>query len=446
MQMSNHEVNVSQRPFEADKQAMLEKAWARIDRERLRELLCAMVDIPSPTGEERRLAEFVSAHMADAGLEACCQPLDDTQANAEGRLRGVGDGPTLLLYAPLDTDFTGNVEEDCPGVGAELPPELTPKAISSGDYVVGLGAVNPKGFAACVITAAEAIQRAGLPLYGDLIVGLGAGGMPTNQSPTSASPKWNVGQGRGCSFMLEQGIFTDYAIIAKPGWAVAWEEVGLCWFKVNVKGTLGYVGSRLSAGYDNAILHAATVVREIEDWFPTYAERNKSGLVKPQGTVGAIEGGWPHKPSFIPASCVLHVDLRISPRTAPIEAKRQFAEALNEIQARHPEIRIEWDMILSIPGSHTDPQSWIVQSCMRGWEALEGRPHFPIANTSGATDANILRNRGIPTARLGLPRAEAGTSALMRRGASLASMERLIKCLIYGAIDTCGRRYHEIGA
>jgi hypothetical protein len=37
-------------------------------------------------------------------------------------------------------------------------------------------------------------------------------------------------------------------------------------------------------------------------------------------------------------------------------------------------------------------------------EAETGRPHEPARRTSGATDANILRRRGIPTVRVGLPK------------------------------------------
>jgi acetylornithine deacetylase/succinyl-diaminopimelate desuccinylase-like protein len=386
--------------------------------------------------------------MKQAGLEAFYQPINDLQGNAVGQLKGCGGGPDLLLYAPLDTDFTGIEEEDCPGVGIELPPDLRTKASVENGYVVGLGAVNPKGFATCVVTAAEAIKRSGIKLRGNIVVGLGAGGMPSNKSRKTSLPHWNIGQGTGCSFMLEQGIRGDFAIIAKPGWAVAWEEVGLCWFKVMVKGNLGYVGTRHTAAYSNAIVNATIVIQELEKWFPLYSDRNRSGLVAPQGVVGAIEGGWINKPSFIPANCTFYVDLRISPRTDPMEAKRQFADAIATIHARHPDIVIDWEMVLSIPGESTDPGNWIIQSCMRAWEFVEGRAHKPILNTSGATDANILRNRGIPTARIGLPRisdAVLGHSNVSPRAASIANMERLTRCLIYCAIDTCARDYSDVG-
>src|SRR5919201_541081 len=94
-----------------------------------------------------------------------------------------------------------------------------------------------------------------------------------------------------------------------------------------------------------------------------------------------------------------------------MQVKRELGEALAEIAAAHPGLEVDHEMILSIPGTHTDPRSWIVQSLMRAWERREGRPHTPITGTSGATDAAILRGRGIATARLGLPRTQPPAAA-----------------------------------
>lgn len=441
--MTEQMVYVKPLPFTDMQQRWLEQAWPEITSERLKKLLVEMVNISSPTGEERRLAEYAASYMKEVGLEARYQPIDEQQGNAIGRLKGNGTGPELLLYAPLDTDFSGIEEEDCPGVGKELPSELRPQARVEDGYVTGLGAVNPKGFATCVISAAEAIRRANIPLQGDLIVGLGAGGMPTNKRRSGTIHRYNIGQGTGCAFMLEQGVRGDFAIIAKPGWSVAWEEVGLCWFKIQVQGKLGYVGTRHMAGYKNSIVLAATLIHELEDWFPRYTARNTSGLVAPQGVVGAIEGGWNYKPAFIPATCTLYVDLRVSPRTDPMCVKRQFGEAVAEIQARHPGMEIDWEMTLAIPGGHTEPSSWIVQSCVRAWEFVEKRPHTPTFNTSGATDANILRGWGIATARMGLPRTVGGR--VSARAATVSNMQRLVQCLVYSIIDTCSRTRSEVG-
>ncbi len=438
------DVAVQQRPLSAQQREWLERAWGQIRAEDLARLDADMVGIPSPTGEERQLAEFLAEHLAKAGLEGIYQPIDERQGNAIGRLRGSGDGASLLLYAPIDTAFAGN-QEDVPWIGPSVRRDLRPGGHIEDGYVVGAGAENPKAYATCVAAAAEAVARAAVPLRGSLLVGLGAGGMPTNRRP--GLERWNTGQGNGCSFMLEQGYRGDFAILAKPGYAVSWEEVGLCWFQVRVKGALNYTGIRHIVPYRNPIVAAARVIDGLETWFPEYSKRHTSGLVAPQGSIGAIESGWKHKPAFVPAVCNLYVDVRISPRTDPAQLDYEFGQALAHIQADNPGLELEHDMILSIPGTHTDPESWVVQSLMRGWEAVEGQPHKPILNTSGATDAAILRSRGLPTARLGLPRhpAPAAYPGFSMGTVSPAAMERLTRCIVYAVIDTCTRPREDVG-
>lgn len=388
----------------AEQRAWVEAAWERITPERLTELVVGMVDIPSPTGEEAPLARWLTERLADAGLEAAYQEIDDRQGNAVGRLRGTGGGEDVLLYAPIDTLTVGDADEDVPWIGPELRADMVPAAQVHGDHVLGLGASNPKGHGAAVVAAAEAIAAAGIPLRGDLLVGLGAGGMPTNGRTARGLTRRNTGQGVGCSFLLEQGVWADHAVIAKPGWAVAWEEVGLCWFEVRVRGSFSYVGSRHRMPYRNPIAHAATVITALERWFPEYSARHTDGLVAPQGIVAAVEGGWPRMASVTPALCRFHVDLRTSPRSTPADVRREFGAALDAITAAHPEIELDWDMVLAIPGTHTPPDAPVVRAATDAWEELTGRPHEPIVANSGATDANILRARGLPTARIGMDR------------------------------------------
>jgi acetylornithine deacetylase/succinyl-diaminopimelate desuccinylase-like protein len=439
------DVSVQPRALTPEQRGWLERAVAAIDTERLARLVVEMTNIPSPTGEEAPLAQYLASYMEQAGLDAFYQPIDEQAGNAVGRVRGRGDGAELLLYAPLDVQFTDSTDEDTPGLGARMPPEWKAEGRFENGNFHGAGAVNPKGYAACCIAAAEAIQRAGVPLRGTVLVGLGAGGMPTNKRPVPHIKRYNIGQGSGCAFMLEQGVRGDFAIIAKPGYSVSWEEVGLSWFRVRVKGLQGYSGRRHVSPYKNPIVEATKVIAELETWFPEFTARYTSGLVAPQGVVGAMDAGWPHKPAFFPANVDLYVDLRVGPRTDPMEVKYQLSQALQRIQAAHPELDLEWDMVLAIPGRRTDPRNWIIQSCMRAWEHVEGRPHVSLRNTSGATDAAILRGWGVPTARLGIP----GESENAQRGGPrpthIASMERLIRCLVYSIVDTCTSTREEVG-
>lgn len=439
---------ITRLPLSAEQASWYARILAEVNRNRLREIVVEMTSIASPTGEEGPLAEHLVARGRRVGLESTCQVIEGGQANALLRHPGQGDGADLLLYAPIDTHTVGIKADDVPWVGDKLREDMVPRASVHGDYVIGLGANNPKGHAACILAAVEAVARAGAPLRGAVLAGFGAGGMPVNPRPSEA--RREVGHGRGCAFMLEHGFRGDFAVIAKTGWAVAWEEVGLAWFRVRVHGALNYAGIRHFVRYENPIVRAATVIGELERWFAEYTKANTSGLVAPQGSLGAIEGGWTYKPTFVPAACDLYLDLRISPRTSVPDVQRQFEDAMTGLRRRHPEIPLTWEMLLAVPGTHTDPGSWIVQSCVRGWEDVEGRPHAPRANQSGATDANILRGHGLPTARVGMARVpdDAPMPDDFSKGMNVVSvreMERLTRCLVYVIVDTCLRSRREVG-
>ncbi|MBC9713231.1 peptidase dimerization domain-containing protein [Streptomyces sp. TRM66268-LWL] len=431
--------------LDEQRRSWVSEAWRHVTDERLRELLIGLVGIPSPTGDERPLAEHIAATLASAGLRAACQPIDARQANAWARLEGDRTGPDLMLYAPIDTLTVGEESEDVPWIGPKLREDMRPAATVYDDLVTGLGASNPKGHAACVMMAAEAIALAGVPLTGDLVVAFGAGGMPTNARP--GSDRFNTGQGVGCSFLLEQGVWTDYAVIAKPGWTVSWDEVGLVWFEVTVHGTHTYVGSRHRLPYENAIGRAGDVVRHLERWFAEYAERHTAGTVAPQGIVASVRGGWPRMAAVTTAACTLRVDLRIAPETTPLRAKREFTAALDELKRSLPGLDATVEMILAIPGTSTSRESWVFRSAVAGWEALEGRPHEVVRGNSGATDANILRGRGIPTVRVGMPKvADAPFDIDFARGmntVSVREMQKLTRHLIRTAVDTVTRARAE---
>ncbi|MFF4415479.1 M20 family metallopeptidase [Streptosporangium sp. NPDC001559] len=429
--------------LDGDRRDLVAAAWRHVTGDRLRELLRGLVDIPSPTGGERPLAEHIAATLTAAGVTAAVQPLDDRQANAWGRLPGDGGGPDLMLYAPIDTLTTGREDEDVPWIGPALRPDMRPAARVEGDLVTGLGAGNPKGHAACVLMAAEAVHRAGLPLAGDLLVAFGSGGMPANAAPGAG--RRNVGQGVGCSYLLEQGLWADFAVIAKPGWTVSWEEVGLAWFEVVVHGVHTYAGSRHRLPYENAIARAGEVAVRLERWFAGYAERHTEGTVSPQGVVAAIEGGWPYRAAVTPAACRLLVDLRLSPRTTPMEAKREFGAAIEGIRAELPGVPVTFEMVLAVPGTASDPGGWVAREAVAAWEAAEGRPHEVALGNSGATDANILRGRGVPTVRIGMPKIAGLDFSLGMNTADVREMERLTRLLVRVAVNTVTRSRTEVG-
>jgi LysW-gamma-L-lysine carboxypeptidase len=95
------------------------------------DLLYAMLEIPSLSGEEQKLAEFLVPQMEDLGLSTHI----DEAGNVVGDI-GRGDGPVIMLLSHMDT------------VGPVLPTRR------DGERLYGRGAVDAKGPLATMICAA----------------------------------------------------------------------------------------------------------------------------------------------------------------------------------------------------------------------------------------------------------------------------------------------------
>jgi acetylornithine deacetylase/succinyl-diaminopimelate desuccinylase-like protein len=350
-----------------------------------------------------------------------------------------------MLFAPLDSATTGVAEEEVPWIGPELPAEHRPQARVEGSTVGGLAASNSKGHIVAGIAAAAAIARAGVPLNGRIVLAFGAGGAPTHKRP--ALDRANVGLGAGCEFLLQQGVRADFAIVTKPGFTVQWEEPGLCWFRIRIHGVQSYAGRKHLVPDANPILRAGAIIPALERWLQDYARRHTRGLVAPQGVIGAIQGGWTHKPAFTPAACDLYVDLRIAPDTTPMQAWRELAAGLRAIRRDlgPGAPAIDCEMVAAVEGPATAPDAWIVGSCTRAWERVEQRAHAPDTATSGQTEAVILRRHGIPTARIGLPTHVLSNGEHTMGVATAEGMHKLARVLLHTLVDTCTRSLSEVG-
>ena len=426
---------------------LLARALGAIDRDRVAGRCAALVDIPSPTGDERPLAEWIASELAASGITTYVQPIDDRQANAVAELGAAGDGPDLMLYAPIDTLTTGNDAEDVPWLAAELPDHARPIARRHDGRIVGLGAHNPKGHAACVMAAIEALAAAEVTLRGRLIAAFGAGGMPTNARAASA-PRCHTGHGVGASFLLERGVWADAAVIAKSGWAVAWEEVGLAWIDVEVAGIHTYVGARHRLPYRNPIVDAGRVAAHLEAWFPEYSARHASGLNEPQGIVAAAEAGWWRMAAVVPASARLRVDLRLVPGQSPLDAWRELDAAVDDLRHGADPIDVHTRLAVAVPGSRTPPDHWITTTAIDAWSASRAQriarspPRAePPTPTSCATAAS-------PPCAWGLPKATDGGSELgFAEGMNTVdvdALEQLTRLLVTTAVLAGSRSREEL--
>ena len=390
---------------------MIEPLVDAIDPARLVKTCAAIVDVAAPTGYERPCAERIMELLGEVGLVGELVAADDRAASvichipARGPL--AGSRPTIMLYSPIDTVTTGDPADDVPQVADAISGHLLPSAVVSPDgmLVSGLGAQNPKGHAACIHEVA-AVLSAAVDLPGDVIVAFCAGGMPT--FALDHDDRTDTGHGVGVAALLDHldktGRFPDAAIVAKTGWFVQHEEVGLAWIDVVVRGTHTYVGARHRLRYRNAIADGARIVLALEEAFADGPGSQVTDSLEPQAMVGSFHGGWTRMAAFTPASVRLRIDQRLLPGESGLDAQSRVEAVLDRLRAEDPALDATTEISVDIAASHTEENHWICDAGRTAWEQMEGRPHVPPNGQSGSTDANIIRNRGIPTIRIGLPK------------------------------------------
>lgn len=432
-------------PFSVAQSQWYELARAKLNPKRLQQLLFEISNIHSPTGATREASEFMSRHMQGIGMRSRYYPMSDITGNVLGERRGSGGGATVLLYAPIDTHLDRTPgEELLTGDGQEA--DLQPFAQQVDDWVFGLGSSNPKAMIATLTEVATALLEADVPLVGDLLLGMADGGMPVDISARHA------GMSNGVMHMLNRGMYPDFAIIMKPWNWVYHEEPGMAWFKLKVKGTLGYAGVPHDIpGFRSSVLPAAKVIQELQQWILAYTDRNTSGVIAPHGWIAGVRGGDVERPAFPSAVTEIFFDVRVNPRVSPADVKAQFAAFVVDLKSRFPDLDLDWEQYGSVPGGSTDPENWIVQSCKRGWELIEQRPHGMPDMLAGQTDGAALRRFGVPTARIGWPWPATGAPLPVAEGLGgmgATYIPDLMPCaekILYALIDTLTRPRHELG-
>ncbi|MBM2831474.1 MAG: hypothetical protein HW414_526 [Dehalococcoidia bacterium] len=389
-----------------------EVALSRIDKEKLTGLLCAMVDINSPTGEEKECARFLTGYMSGLGLKANLQDLEGARANAIGVLPGSGGGPTLLFVGHLDTTLSGRPEEDYPWVGT-LAPGFKPKSYIKDDRVYGLGSFNMKGGLVCAVMAVDAVRRSGVKLKGDVVVAGVAG--ESEKSPVDGlhrsfrGPRYN-GAGFGVRHMVRHGVVCDYVIEPEPSdLYVANVRTGYLRVKVIVKGNFAYqafVSPEVSRR--GAIEQAYRVVDAVNRWAPQYTKKNTYdsglGVITPHVTIGAIEGGVPYFSAYVPAICNLYLDIRTNPDQSAAEVLAELDGVLGEEAGKEPHFGYELEVYYTnVPGTVTSAGSYVVQAMLRAQERVLGQRQkaYPSWVANPSSDASTFRQIGIPVVTCG---------------------------------------------
>jgi len=376
-------------------EGMKEVALKKVSKERVTEIACDLVNIPSPTGYEKNCADYIIDIYNKLGLKVIPQEFDEERANAIGILKGNGTGATLMLNGHLDTSYVGD-ERYLPD-----KPGYKPKAIIDDDWIYGLGVYNMKGGLAAFIHAVEAIKAAGIELNGDLVIACVAGEIEKSQVDNYQGQLYRGGV-CGTWYAITHGAIADFAVVGEPtGMTVMRAHGGYVWTRITLVGDPKH--TVFGRTQDNTINNMMKVAQKVQEWGDDYEKRQSYLGMDASVTLSAIEGGWPYRCSRVPVYCTLYVDTRLMPGQSPLQVQRELEALVKKVQEEDEDIgRLHLDMNIFMNqwGSECEPEEYVFQEMQAAHKEIMGSEP-DITAVPFASDACELVAHGIPALNYG---------------------------------------------
>ena len=412
---------------------------AYIDRDELAQLGCDLVNIPSPTGQEKAVAEYILHWFQENGLKPVRQDVEVDRPNAVGVLKSDGTGLSLGFNGHMDTSFTGT-QEDLRMIAAVEPDSELKGSIKDGK-VRGLGISNMKGGVAAFMMAGKALKKSGIKLRGDVIFAAVVGEI----SRTPIGP-WQTkeyrGEGAGTRHLLTHGMHSDYALVADGSdMNIVWTQTGVVQIKITTFGKAEAAWGTKRSTHPmvklNAIVKMMKIIEALEKWAERFEEQyiynSPTGPIYPKVNIGAIEGGAPYRPNYFPGVCSIYVDIRTPPQLRPVTVQHEITSALSSL-----EFEYEMEAYKSLLGHEGKGVEPLVQSLEEIHQFLFSQKLRPEAPDRASiwTDTNVYNELGIPAVKIG-PRGK----RIGPRNEEINIDEMVKAAQIYAlvALDICSR-------
>ena len=355
---------------------------------RTEKLLAELIALPSvnpaflpprhPYAGEKRVADFIAAIAARAGLEIEFQKVLPGRSNVIARLRPKNKTRQIILLAPhLDT------------VGADGTRFIPQR---KNGRLHGRGACDTKGSVAAMLSAlCELANAKSRPLDTEIIfAGL------VDEEHAQAGSRALVGQASRLSLnFLKNGDRRDacpttLAVVGEPTrLKVVTAHKGSLWLQLATHGRAAH-GATPQLG-KNAVHEMARVVEVLETVYAAQLRKRKHPLLG-AGTVnvGKISGGT--QPNIVPDACVISIDRRTLPGETEAKVKGEIAALL---KAKKLGATISSAKAVPALPLETNPKLPLVRQFFRS--VGQARP----AGGDYFCDASVLSAAGIPSVVFG---------------------------------------------
>ncbi len=372
---------------------LVDRILAQIREDEIVKMSMEVVDIPSPTGEELAMAQYMRRCFEDLGLKVAWQEIEDGRANVVARWEGRGQGKNLMFNGHMDTSNSGK-EPFLGGVGYK------PHAIVRDGFIYGLGIYNMKGALVCYTHAVQALIRTGVKLEGDAIIGCVAGEIEKAQWGENCGRAYR-GYGVGTHYLVNHGVLPDMCILGEPtDMKLVLEHSGSMWARISTKGI--YVHTAFAEGREdqNALHRMYDILCEIRRFAQDWSKRTAFGGHKGIVNFGCLRAGDPWRASRTPPCADLFLDIRVPPTMEMTEARRQVRDLVRELQEKFPDYGIDFETYVSVPGARISEDHEMVKSIEACHKRITGK--IPERDTVlWCSDASVLSRFGVPTVNYG---------------------------------------------
>src|SRR5688572_11927808 len=366
------------------------KIDAMIDQDRIVDFFKSIVRIPSNRFEEENVARHIGTYMNGMGMTVSYQKVRQKEletVNVIGRFGPNKGGKRIVLCAHMDTgssQYQGLVFQPEKWTKKPLDP------VVEDGYFYGLGTHNDKQGVCCMVMAADAVIKSGVPIDGEIII--------------AAVAAETVG-GVGAGHLVRDGLKADVGVIL--------EGTGLDIVPISVGKIRGRIFVKGEHQHHTAHVNPVEQLRHLLEAFsPGYAKNRAQSFLTTKLSEPELPGvpsaaiRWIHSDNLDLDRVGAYFDVMVLHDQTPDSVKKDLERLIDAIRKEHPEFDAEvevsgWEppasenFIWGAPGTPTD--SDIVQRVASHHEAVrKERPVIGAGKRFGAaSDAASLRRAGI---------------------------------------------------
>jgi len=433
-------------PSEHQKKKVLDS----IQDESVIELAKQLIAIPSFTGDEAPVADFLSQYLKERGFQITKQELEPGRYQPLGTLEGNDDGASLLFNGHMDID----------PLGRDVKNPFTPR-LENG-LLHGAGLYNMKAGVTAMIIAAVAVAKSGINLKGDLycnpVVGELQGGIGTLHS-------------------IREGPRPDAVLIPEPiDMKLLLKHAGVLDFAITTLGKSKHISQREESV--DAIQKMHSIQQRLyemddkKDWVydfdpdvPKLPLMNIGSIVGGRGLNHDLQG-----PYCVADVCTLIIDTRINTSQSYNSVKKNIETVLERLRETDPEIEYELrfppksseyslvdDEIGKIIGLYMPPFSipedeYLVQSVCNNHEQITGtQPTKIVSEADGKYPVVYAGTDAVHYWSLGVPAFCYGPGGMISSDNEVAdhppvALKDIVACskvLALTALDICSKTKEE---